>query len=266
MPQETDGPVGALNIAKSFLDLDAKNRVDFYVDEVSFGAIEAVVSGFAAIDAARFRQVFVRRSGEISGAELAQLRSAAADYDAIVTIERAGRAADGHYKTMRGRVMDALLSPLDAVAEHRSAKCKVISIGDGGNEFGMGNVYAQIVGSDFPFYRPLSGAHSDTGNAEIACVQQCDFLLVCSVSNWGAYAIAGALCAATRTAENEIDTRFFLTDEQEWQLINQMVALGLRDGVTLENKPMVDGFPFEFSLQKKHAIQALLRKFLASPP
>ena len=48
---------------------------------------------------------------------------------------------------------------------------------------GMGRVYHRVVHS------------SITNAAQIACVVPCDHLLVCSVSNWGGYALSAATAA-----------------------------------------------------------------------
>ena len=55
--------------------------------------------------------------------------------------------------------------------------------GDGGNEVGMGKVYPQLISSTI------------TNAALIGCVVPTDHLLVCSVSNWGGYALAAATAA-----------------------------------------------------------------------
>ncbi len=63
-------------------------------------------------------------------------------WDALVAIERTGRAADGHYYTMRGRDMSHITAPIDDIFLFAAQKgtTKTIGIGDGGNELGMGKV------------------------------------------------------------------------------------------------------------------------------
>ena len=67
--------------------------------------------------------------------------------------------------------------------------------GDGGNEVGMGKVYDRVVGSaNIP------------NAATIACVSAADHLLVCSVSNWGGYALSAATALASVVRSNPFTT------------------------------------------------------------
>ena len=72
---------------------------------------------------------------------------------------------------------------------------KIVSIGDGGNEYGMGYVYDKILRSDIPFA------------SEIASKDSCDFLLVSSISNCASYAIAKQLEILTGGRD------YFLSDD-----------------------------------------------------
>jgi hypothetical protein len=58
--------------------------------------------------------------------------------------------------------------------------CLKFTSGDGGNEVGMGKVYDAVLNSK------IANARA------IACVVPANHLLVCSVSNWGGYALAAA--------------------------------------------------------------------------
>ena len=119
-------------------------------------------------------------------------------------------------------------------------------IGDGGNEVGMGKVYSKIIDSDIPNAK------------DIACIIPSDYLIVCSVSNWGGYALAAAIgaiqspitpdyCSSSEgesgsrrasgvctveTLRNNI-TRFLPTDEEEINKCSRMVDAGARDGVRI---------------------------------
>jgi hypothetical protein len=54
------------------------------------------------------------------------------------------------------------------------------SVGDGGNEVGMGKVFQKIFDSSIP------------NKQEIACIVPTNHLVIASVSNWGGYALAAA--------------------------------------------------------------------------
>ena len=96
-----------------------------------------------------------------------------------LSIERCGRSADGAPRNMRGEDISAFTTPLDEL--FLAGPWQRIAIGDGGNEIGMGSVPASVIGAHV--------AHGET----IACVTPADHLIVAGVSNWGAYALIGAL-------------------------------------------------------------------------
>jgi hypothetical protein len=58
---------------------------------------------------------------------------------------------------------------------------ETIAVGDGGNEIGMGAISRSLIARHV--------AHGET----IACVTSARHLIVAGVSNWGAYALIGAL-------------------------------------------------------------------------
>ena len=63
----------------------------------------------------------------------------------LISCERAGPGKDGKCYTMRGIDMNekGLIAPLHRLVAE--ADCKMISIGDGGNELGMGKVIEHII-------------------------------------------------------------------------------------------------------------------------
>lgn len=210
---------------------------------------------------------------------------------AVVAIERPGPNCNGEYKTMRGKSMDHLVAPLEDIIGYRmnlpgniisemdeldASEMQLdnaaslesdgsilninhsflsIGIGDGGNEVGMGKVYDKIIGSD---KIPLSN--------EIACVVATTYLLTCSVSNWGGYAIAAALCAkhihshvASQTTLaptkkpsvliRELTAKFIVSEDVETKICTSMVEAGARDGVSGEMEVSVDGMSWDTSLR-----------------
>ena len=76
----------------------------------------------------------------------------------------------------------------------------------------------------------------------IACRVPTDYLIVCGVSNWGAYALAAGV-ALLRGAK--LDPAVF-DAEKERELLRIMVEQGpLVDGVTAQPTVTVDGLSFE---------------------
>lgn len=108
-------------------------------------------------------------------------------------------------------------------------------IGDGGNEIGMGN---------------LENVISEKLNL-IPCTVKTDFLVIATVSNWGAYALAAEISKISGISLfDEYDFLFIA------KFIKKTVEIGSVDGVTKEKSISVDGFPFEV---EKEIFEALKR-------
>ena len=170
---ETDGPLGAALLARALAAVGVPCRVA--TDEPCRGACAAALAGAGAreiaIDIVALRTPLAplvetwRRAG-ISHA---------------ISIERCGRSADGAPRNMRGQDIGSYTAPLDDLFV--AGPWETIAVGDGGNEIGMGAIS-----------RSLIARHVDHGET-IACVTPAQHLIVAGVSNWGAYALIGALAA-----------------------------------------------------------------------
>ena len=170
---ETDGPVGAALLAKALAAVGIRCRVA--TDEPCRGACAA------ALAAAGARDVVI--DVVAIGAPLAPLIETWRD-DGIthaISIERCGRSVDGAPRNMRGQDIGSYTAPLDDL--FLAGPWETIAVGDGGNEIGMGAIP-----------RTLIAQHVDHGET-IACVTPARHLIVAGVSNWGAYALIGALAA-----------------------------------------------------------------------
>jgi len=170
---ETDGPVGAALLAKGFEAVGIPCRVA--TDEPCRGACTASLAG-AEVSEVPIDVVAI-------GAPLAPLietwRSAGITH--AIAIERCGRSADGPPRNMRGQDIGSYTAPLDDL--FTAGPWDTIAIGDGGNEIGMGAISRSLIAEHV--------AHGET----IACVTGARHLIVAGVSNWGAYALIGALAA-----------------------------------------------------------------------
>ena len=185
-PTETDGPLGALAIARALLYLG--KEVVIATDECNEEPMLASVAASGLYCPELQLECFAGGVG-FDKSESARLRALAQSVDMVVSIERAGPCANGSYMTMGGRDMSFLLAPLELLllngedfeeAEEGGdnivvppKRIRSVAIGDGGNEVGMGKVYDSILSSS------ISNAK------DIACVVPCDHLIVASVSNWG---------------------------------------------------------------------------------
>ena len=99
-----------------------------------------------------------------------------------------------------------------------------IGIGDGGNEIGLGNLYAEVDASE-----ELVGFPAKT---------KVEKLIISSVSNWGGYGLVTALSAIK--GENLLPSV-----EEDSENIRKIVAAGAVDGFSGENINRVDGFTLE---------------------
>jgi hypothetical protein len=112
----------------------------------------------------------------------------------------------------------------------------------------MGKIYERVVASKI------------TNAALIGCVVPTDHLLVCSVSNWGGYALAAAAAvlsrldgrqgvAVTRAELLERLARCVPSTEEETAKCKAIVEAGARDGVSGALDLFIDGMPLQTSLE-----------------
>src|SRR5206468_2038016 len=83
------------------------------------------------------------------------------------------------YHTMGGRDITLHMSPAHWLFEEvsKGLPIQTIGIGDGGNEIGMGKIPWNIIRRNI------------SGGGRVACRVATDHLLVCGISNWGAYGL-----------------------------------------------------------------------------
>jgi len=149
---------------------------------------------------------------------------------------------------MRGRDITAHMAHAHRLFERNADDGRpvltTIGIGDGGNEIGMGKISPNVIGRNIP-------------NGElIACRVPTDHLIVCGVSNWGAYALAAGV-ALLRGAR--LDPSLF-DIEKEREYLRIMVEQGpLVDGVTAQPTVTVDGLSFEEYVKPLVRIRDILR-------
>lgn len=236
-PTETDGPLGALAIARSILALN--KEVVLLTDECNEECL------LAASAASTLHQTYGSKytlesfcgGASFDEQEEKRLHEVIQSIDMVIAIERAGPCSDGSYRTMRMKDMTHIIAPLDDIllyARSNTVGKKIISIGigDGGNEVGMGKIYDTICSSSIP------------NAAAIACIVPADHLIVSSVSNWGGYALA---CAVAVLSGGVLDDHVPTCDVEK-AICNRLVAAGARDGITGKQEDFVDGMPLAESL------------------
>lgn len=158
----------------------------------------------------------------------------------LISVERVARARDGRYRNMRGVDISATTAPLDGLfLEATRRGLTTVGIGDGGNEIGMGRVFAETLEA-IPHGR------------DIASVVPADFCIAAGVSNWGAYGLAGAL--SILAGRDLLPT----AEVCAGQIIALIEKGGAVDGVTHRCEPTVDGLALSHSLRMLEAIRQLI--------
>jgi hypothetical protein len=159
----------------------------------------------------------------------------------VISIERCGLSPDGKPRNMRGEDVSSFTPALDEL--FLAAKWRRIAVGDGGNEIGMGSLPSALIARTVP------------NGERIACVTAADDLIVAGVSNWGGYAIVGALAAVMPALAPVLLES--LDAELDRRLIERLVREGdAVDGVTRKAEPTVDGMPLSAHAEVITAIRA----------
>jgi D-glutamate cyclase len=242
---ETDGPLGALFLARTLAALDG--RIVLAADASCTAALHAgldacglagcvpVVTLPAAAEAralgpAQYRKFFEQQGGSLSH---------------LIAIERVGPNDDDRCLTMRGMDVTEQTSPAHWLFEPSAGTAGgplTIGIGDGGNEIGMGKISRHII------------ARNIARGAAIACRVRTDFLIVCGISNWGAYGLAAGVCRLRGRVPPDL-----FDPDREQRLLRIMVEKGpLVDGVSGRPAATVDGIPWDRYVQKLVQIRQVM--------
>jgi hypothetical protein len=235
---ETDGPVGAALLAAGLSSIGVPCRIA--TDTVCAEACAAALRGAGAADV----PVDAAAPGEEVGALVAAW--AAAGVTTAIAIERCGPARDGVPRNMRGLDMRRWIAPLHVLFE--AGPWATVAIGDGGNELGMGSVPHALI------------ARNVANGAAIACATPARHLVVAGVSNWGCYALLGAL--AVLRADWRAGLLGVLDEGLDAAILAELVRAGPAvDGVTGLPTLTVDGMALAVHHGKIREIRALVEEF-----
>jgi hypothetical protein len=260
---ETDGPLGAIFLARALVPLGVK--VFIATDVFCTRSLQA---GLAACGLADIVPLFTLPTSAQSGTLsprlyteqfLDQVCQHVGGFTHLIALERAGpshtaaslRSQPGstatdlnlflsevpfhehdRCHTMKGRDITVHMSPAHWLFEEapKALPMKTIGIGDGGNEIGMGKIPWKIIRGNI------------AGGGLVACRVPADYLIVCGVSNWGAYGLA----AGVRSLHAVHDDAELFNLQRERDLLRIMVEQGpLVDGVSGQPSITVDGLSFE---------------------
>ena len=141
----------------------------------------------------------------------------------LISIERCGRNTEDDYANMRGVSIREHTAQMDWLfIKARQRGIPTFGGGDGGNEIGMGNLKDVI-----------------SGKLELVpCKVKVDTLVIATVSNWGAYAVAAYIQKMT-------GVRVLPKFSELKEYLARIVDMGSVDGVTKEHTLSVDGFSLD---------------------
>ncbi len=219
---ETDGPLGAVFLLRAL----------------------ATLGGYATLWVERELEAILRRGWPHAGNAPPCEKIPPPTHR--VWIERVGPAADGRYYSMRGHDVTAFHTHLPTWEQTRAADAPLrsLGIGDGGNEIGMGKIPHPTIVKNIP--------HGD----RIHCRIPTDDLLVCGVSNWGAY----ALVAGVLLLRNTPPPADLFDPATERAILEVMVREGpLIDGVTGQATATVDGLSWDAYIEPLLRIREILK-------
>lgn len=230
---ETDGPSGTANLAAALSKIGCSVYV--VTDLASYGLLDAALSYMAPTASLELlpdtaTEGFIR-----------SLINAVKPTH-FISLECPGKADDGHYHNMRGEIIDSMTtdSSLFLSEAHRSGAV-TISIGDGGNEMGMGTFRKQILN-----FVPAG---------EIICTgDSADIALAAGVSNWWAWGLAALL--SQKTGRNLLPSL-----EKETELLRRVVKAGGVDGCTKRRELTVDGLSLDTYLSVLSEVSMLKEKY-----
>jgi hypothetical protein len=257
---ETDGPLGAIFLARALTPLGI--RVVLATDDFCVPALEAGLkaSGLDGSVPLVTLPSEERSNGLTSTEYWHEFADGYEPLTHLLALERVGpshhskslqvqegnesRALERYWElaptehhdrchTMRGRDITMHTSPAHRLFEEvkrQRLPVTTIGIGDGGNEIGMGKVSWDAIRRNIP------------NGGLVACRVPTDHLIVCGISNWGAYGLA----AGVRLLRGAAPDPVLFDVERERAVLQTMVERGpLVDGMSGRPSMSVDGFAFE---------------------
>lgn len=221
---ETDGPIGAVQVAAAVLGLGGRARIltDSLCEPVLRAAIVA-----AGVDIPLDVGPVGAALSEYEKWENETERKYRAELTHMLAIERVGPSwGGGPPRNMRGEDISAWTAPLERIFE--AGSWTRIAIGDGGNEVGMGAL-------------PQATVASVVANGGlIHCSVGCDALIVAGTSNWGAAGLVAALAVLRPTLWLTLAP--LLDPSWSWRVLAAIVHnAGAADGVLRVGALSVDG-------------------------
>jgi hypothetical protein len=259
-PMETDGPPGAVAVARALIAFGV--TVSMPIEHHSRAALQQCM---AAACAGEIEPLIVSfpTSDEWGAADDLRLQDLTEGSCIAIAVERAGTSSDGMCYTMRALPMgkNLVAYELNSILTAGS-RLRTVAVGDGGNELGMGSLYAEV-------------ARTVPNGERTGCIVPSDFPVVASVSNWGGYALccacallawdqqlplatdgAAISCAGRHSAEEYVAR--LIPDARSLQAV--MLAAneaGAVDGINGQAMGSVDGMPLHIHVSLLDRLRAI---------
>jgi hypothetical protein len=255
---ETDGPPGASALASCLSSLGATAMI--LTDRHSSGLVAAALAtrkplaskslagtDTASMDTGLPVAITVLPDGDREADRFCLDRAADFRPDLVLAVERPGGAADGHRYSMRGTILDDIAPSAgilftSAGDSTGNRTWKTAAIGDGGNELGMGSLKEACVSAV-------------SMGEQIFCAAGSDFPVAAGISNWGAYALVGAVSILAGRP-------VLPSPEEELAVLQAVYEAGGVDGATREHTCTVDGLPTDEYLDTISRIYNLVMELL----
>jgi hypothetical protein len=249
---ETDGPLGAVFLARALIPLGFRIAVvsDAFCipaikaglaasgmgDEVSTVTLPAPAES-ALMNSNDYHDCSTRSLENFTLTHLLALERVGPSYRQVplpmheVFLTEVPSEHRDRCHTMRGIDITDRMSPAHWLFERAGQQgIATIAIGDGGNEIGMGSIPWEVIRSNIP------------RGGLIACRVPVDHLIVCGVSNWGAYALAAGIYGL----RGVVPPPDLFDPDVEKRILELMVTQGpLVDGVLGKPSVTVDGLSWE---------------------
>jgi hypothetical protein len=229
---ENDGPIGTAHLAAGLQRAGIPVRL--VSDPLCLNAIKVAVQAAGVSDEIPFDVVPVD-AVNIEDPSVASIinewKNAQPPVSHVIAIERAGPSSDGTVRNIHGHDITSYTAPLHLL--FNLSEIKSIGIGDLGNEIGMGNLTKELIAKTIK--------HGEL----IACDIQCDYPIVCGVSNWGGMGLLTAIALLRSDLKSKLIEG--LTLEMDKHILTTLMSSGLAvDGDTGLQELTIETFPWEY--------------------
>ena len=230
---ETDGPPGAFALGS------ALSRLGFTVVYVAARPISYIMNHYLrSVGESSYVLDYPLIEDPTENERMARYIISTYKPSLLISIERSSHNAQGQYLNMHGDDVGSHTAHIDNLFLQGKPS---VGIGDGGNEIGMGNLKDVIQATDHLPNNPS--------------VVECTHLIIASVSNWGGYGLVSALSVLAQ--ENLLPT-----PEQDTYCLQHLVSHGVVEGISGEQKPVVDGFDIATNQQVLQTLRQYIQNAL----